>query len=64
MPNKKINKNFGAFMDNNISNMTKEELIRLIEIIVENKIFEMFKDPDEGLELKDEVKERLKLLME
>ncbi len=42
-----------------ISEMTKEEFRLLIGETIEQKFIEMFGDPDEGLELRDEVREYL-----
>ena len=47
-------------MNSTIIQMTKEELKALIDYIVEQKIFELIGDPDEGLPLSDEFVERLK----
>jgi len=46
--------------DKKISELTVGELIEIIEDVVERKIYEIAYDPDEGLELKPEVVERLK----
>jgi len=43
-----------------VSELTVGELIEIIEDVVERKIYEIAYDPDEGLELKPEVVERLK----
>ena len=43
-----------------VSELTVGELVEIIEDIVERKIYEIVSDPDEGLELKPEVVERLK----
>ena len=45
-------------METLVANMTKEEFIQTIELIVERKLQEMF-DSLEEMELKPEVKERL-----
>lgn len=42
-----------------VLHITKEELQQLIEASVERTLIELFGDPDEGLELRDEIKERL-----
>jgi hypothetical protein len=39
--------------------MSKEELKEMIEAAIERKLFEMFGDPDEGLELLEAARERL-----
>ena len=42
-----------------IRDLTTEQLKTLIQEAVEEKLREMLSDPDEGLELRDEVKQRL-----
>lgn len=42
-----------------VSEMTKEELRQIIESSVENKLLELFGDPDEGLALREDVRKRL-----
>jgi hypothetical protein len=42
-----------------VAKMTKEELGQLIEDVVENKLLEILGDPDEGLEIKNDIQERL-----
>jgi DNA primase large subunit len=42
-----------------IAQMTKEELQEMLEATIEQKLLEMLGDPDEGLELRDDVRERL-----
>ena len=42
-----------------VSQMTKEELRILIDETLEQKLIELFGDPDEGLELRESVKKRL-----
>jgi len=42
-----------------VSQMTKEELRMLIDEALERKLIELFGDPDEGLELRDEVRDFL-----
>jgi hypothetical protein len=39
--------------------MTREELQEMLEATIEQKLLEMLGDPDEGLELRDDVRERL-----
>jgi hypothetical protein len=46
-------------MANTVAQMTPAELQDLIEDAVERKMFELLGDPDAGLELRDEIKERL-----
>lgn len=43
-----------------VKELTVEELRGLIEEMVEQKMLELLGDPDEGLELQEEVKARLK----
>jgi hypothetical protein len=42
-----------------VVHVTKEELQQMIEASVERTLIELFGDPDEGLELRDEIKQRL-----
>lgn len=42
-----------------VSQMTKEELRTMIDEVLEEKLIELFGDPDEGLELRDDLKKRL-----
>lgn len=42
-----------------VSQMTKEELRRMIDKVLEQKLIELFGDPDEGLELSDDIRESL-----
>jgi hypothetical protein len=46
-------------MAETVAQMTPSELQDLIEEAVERKMFEIFGDPDAGLELREEVRERL-----
>ena len=46
-------------MEQMVSQMTKEELQQVIESSVENKLLEMFGDPDEGLVLRESIRKRL-----
>jgi len=43
-----------------VKELSVEQLKALIQEIVEEKLYEILGDPDQGLELKDEVRERLK----
>ncbi len=43
-----------------VSEMSVEELKQLIDQVVEQKLEEILGDPDWGMELKEEVKERLR----
>ena len=47
-------------MASTITRMTKEELRQLIEDSIESKLLELLDDPDRGLELKKEIRERLR----
>jgi hypothetical protein len=47
-----------------VAQMTKEELREMIEASVEQKLLEMLGDPDEGLELRKSVQDRLLLQKE
>ena len=42
-----------------IAQMTKKDLKELLEATIEQKLLEMLGDPDEGLELRDDVRGRL-----
>lgn len=42
-----------------VSQMTKEELRRLIDDALEEKLMELFGDPDMGLEINESLRERL-----
>ncbi len=42
-----------------VADMTTDELRKMIESSVEHKLIEMFRDPDEGLELRLEFAESL-----
>ena len=42
-----------------VAQMSKEELREMIEAAVEQKLLEMFGDPDEGLEIRESVRDRL-----
>ena len=42
-----------------IAHMTKEELKELIEATVEQKLLEMLGDPDEGLKVREIIRDRL-----
>lgn len=46
-------------MADTVAQMTKEELREMIESSVEQKLLEILGDPDEGLELRKSVRERL-----
>lgn len=42
-----------------VAEMTKEKLQDLIGAVVEEKLQQLFADPDEGLEIHDELRDRL-----
>ncbi|WP_322802415.1 hypothetical protein [Thermoflexus sp.] len=42
-----------------VAQMTKEELREMIETIIEEKLLELFGDPDEGLPIRKTIRERL-----
>lgn len=44
---------------NTVAQMTKEELREMIETIIEEKLLELFGDPDEGLPIRKTIRERL-----
>ena len=46
-------------MTDTVAQMTKEELRELIEAAVEQKFLELFGDPDEGLDIRESLHERL-----
>jgi hypothetical protein len=43
-----------------VADLTVDELRNLIKEVVTQTILEIFGDPDEGLELRDEIQERLR----
>lgn len=42
-----------------VAQMTKDELREMIETIVEQKLLELLGDPDEGLSIREAIRERL-----
>jgi hypothetical protein len=46
-------------MASTVAEMTKEELKEMIEASVEQKLLEILGDPDEGLEIRKSVRDRL-----
>jgi hypothetical protein len=50
----------GGNMTTTVAEMTKEELQELIGAIVEEKLLQLFADPDEGLEVQDDLRDRLR----
>ncbi len=47
-------------MSDSVGEMTKSEFCQLIETVVEQKLLDLLGNPDEGLNLQDEVRERLR----
>ena len=48
-------------MATKIGELTREELLHLVEEIVERKLLEILGDPDSGLELQEALRDRLGL---
>lgn len=46
-------------MANTVAQMTKDELIAVMEDLIERKLLEIIGDPDEGLEIRESVRQRL-----
>ena len=46
-------------MTETIAQMTKDEFREMIEFIIEQKLAEILGDPDEGLKIRDSVRNRL-----
>lgn len=46
-------------MTTTVGQMTREELREMIEILIEQKLLELFGDPDEGLTIRQSVRDRL-----
>jgi hypothetical protein len=46
-------------MTTTVAEMTKEELQELIGAIVEEKLLQLFADPDEGMQVQDALRDRL-----
>jgi hypothetical protein len=46
-------------MTKTIAQMTKDEFREMIEVIIEQKLAELLGDPDEGLKIRDSVRNRL-----
>jgi len=42
-----------------VAQMSKDELREMIEVTLEQKLLELLGDPDEGLEIRESVRERL-----
>lgn len=47
-----------------VADLTVDELTQIIQEAVEQQLSEMFGDPDEGLELREEIKTRLRRTLE
>ncbi len=47
-------------MSTRVAELTVDQLRQIVEEAVEQKLAEMLGDPDEGLELRDEIKARLR----
>jgi hypothetical protein len=45
-----------------VADLTIEELRRIIKRIMDEKLREFLFDPDEGLELKEEIEQRLRMI--
>jgi hypothetical protein len=46
-------------MAKTVADMTTRELREMMEDLIEEKLVELFGDPDQGLELRDSLRERL-----
>ena len=46
-------------VETKVAQMTKDELREMIETTIEQKLVELFGDPDEGLPLKKQMRDRL-----
>jgi len=46
-------------MSSTIAHMTKKELAQMLSTVLEQKLVELFGDPDEGLVLKENLRKRL-----
>jgi ribosomal 50S subunit-associated protein YjgA (DUF615 family) len=46
-------------MSSTVAQMSKKELTRVISNVVEQKLVELFGDPDEGLPMKENLRRRL-----
>lgn len=46
-------------MSTTVGQMTKDELREMIEALIEQKLLDLLGDPDEGLELRKSLRERL-----
>ncbi len=46
-------------MAETVGEMTKEELREMLDVVFEQKLIELLGDPDEGQEIREEIRERL-----
>jgi hypothetical protein len=46
-------------MSDSVGEMTKSEFREMIESVVEQKLLDLLGDPDEGLDLRSQIRERL-----
>ncbi len=46
-------------MSSTVAQMSKQELTQIISNVVEQKLVELFGDPDEGLSMKENLRKRL-----
>ena len=46
-------------MSTNVAQMSKKELAEVVSTLVEQKLVELFGDPDEGLVMKENLRKRL-----
>lgn len=51
-------------MSKTVGDMTKDELRQMLDTVVEEKLMDLLGDPDEGLELREELQQRLLKQME
>ena len=51
-------------MSAKVAELTVDELTQVVQAAVEQKLIEMLGDPDEGLELREEIKARLRRSLE
>lgn len=48
-----------SFMSETVGDMTKEELRQMLDTIIEQRLMDLLGDPDEGLELRAQLRRRL-----
>jgi hypothetical protein len=51
-------------MSMRVADLTVEELVRIVQDAIEDKLSELLGDPDEGLELREDIRARLVRSME